>query len=124
MSMGVGAADSSGWCVKLTDGSLVDMTVDELATAFETARVHARTPVRRRGESTWTTLGEAAGLEEDDEEPYSIAPVATDTAQRAAVDALGGVGDVGVVSAPSRSPRVLGVLGVLGVFVVLLALGA
>ncbi len=69
------------WHVKLSEGCVVEMTLDEVDTAFNAGRIHAGTSVLAPGDFRWTTLGEAAGLEDDRETepvPYSIAPVAAD----------------------------------------------
>lgn len=55
------------------------MTIDELDRAFDAGFIHSRTNVLAPGSFTWTTLGEAAGL--DDHQPYveqtpSLAPMA------------------------------------------------
>lgn len=77
------------WQVKLSEGCVIDMTPDEIDTAFNAGRISARTSVLPPGDFRWTTLGEAAGLEDDEREtepapysiaPYSIAPVAADVA--------------------------------------------
>lgn len=84
-------SDHDLWQVKLSEGCVVDMTLDEIDTAFNAGRISARTSVLPPGDFRWTTLGDAAGLEDEDrvEEratmpapyssaPYSIAPVAAD----------------------------------------------
>lgn len=55
------------------------MSIDELDRAFDAGFIHSRTNVLAPGSFKWTTLGEAAGLE--DEPPYveqtpSLAPMA------------------------------------------------
>jgi hypothetical protein len=78
-------SDHDLWQVKLSEGCVVEMTLDEIDTAFNAGRIAARTSVLPPGDLRWTTLGEAAGLEdaglaEDDRPaepaPYSLAPVA------------------------------------------------
>lgn len=86
-------SDQDLWQVKLSEGCVIDMTLDEIDTAFNAGRISARTSVLPPGDFRWTTLGDAAGLEDEDraEEratmpapyssaPYSIAPVAADIA--------------------------------------------
>ncbi len=72
-------SDQDLWQVKLSEGCVVDMTLDEVDTAFNAGRIQASTLVMPPGDMRWTTLGAAAGLE-DEEAPYSIAPVAADVA--------------------------------------------
>lgn len=75
-------SDQDLWQVKLSEGCVIDMTLDEIDTAFNAGRISARTSVLPPGDFRWTTLGAAAGLEDDDRPtepaPYSIAPVAAD----------------------------------------------
>lgn len=80
-------SDQDLWQVKLSEGCVIDMTLDEIDTAFNAGRISARTSVLPPGDFRWTTLGDAAGLEDDDRAtmpapyssaPYSIAPVAAD----------------------------------------------
>jgi hypothetical protein len=75
-------SDHDLWQVKLSEGCVVEMTLDEIDTAFNAGRINARTSVLPPGDFRWTTLGDAAGLEDDDRPtepaPYSIAPVAAD----------------------------------------------
>ena len=60
-------SDPDLWHVKLSEGCVVDMTLDEIDTAFNAGRISARTSVMPPGDFRWTTLGDAAGLE--DEQP-------------------------------------------------------
>jgi len=86
------ATENDLWQVKLSEGCVVDMTLDEIETAFNAGRIHAATSVLPPGDFRWTTLGEAAGLDDDAgryEEPavpYSIAPLAMDTGSGAPLD--------------------------------------
>jgi hypothetical protein len=66
---------SSGelWFVKLPNGAVHHVTLDQLDAAFEAGHIDARTPVLSDGATQWTTLGEAAGLEDA---PVAPAPVA------------------------------------------------
>lgn len=66
------------WRVQLGTGEVRMMTIDELDRAFDAGFIHSRTNVLAPGSFKWTTLGEAAGL---DEQPYveqtpSLAPMA------------------------------------------------
>lgn len=72
-------SDQELWQVRLSEGCVLDMTLDEIDTAFNAGRIQASTLVMPPGDMRWTTLGVAAGLE-DEQAPYSIAPVAADVA--------------------------------------------
>jgi hypothetical protein len=68
------------WRVQLGTGEVRMMTIDELDRAFDAGFIHSRTNVLAPGSFKWTTLGEAAGLE-DEPPPYveqtpSLAPMA------------------------------------------------
>lgn len=84
------------WHVQL-GGAVRTMTLDELDRAFQSGVIDERTMVLKAGALRWTTLGELAGLESQappppqagslgaavrvvDEQPNSIAPMATDIA--------------------------------------------
>jgi hypothetical protein len=81
---GTGMSDHDLWHVKLSEGCVVEMTLDEIDTAFNAGRINAATAVMAPGDFRWRTLGEAAGLEDEvleiepEPAPYSIAPVAAD----------------------------------------------
>jgi hypothetical protein len=84
------------------------MTLDEIETAFNAGRIGASSSVLPPGDFRWTTLGEAAGLDDDAgryEEPavpYSIAPLAMDTGSGAPFeDAM----DVDFESAAGLPPK-------------------
>jgi hypothetical protein len=65
--------------VQLGTGEIRLMTLDALDHAFNEGIVDARVPVLPPGASAWTTLGEAAGLEEEAPRPQdtpSLSPVA------------------------------------------------
>ena len=62
------------WHVQL-GGGVRTMTLDELDQAFQSGVIDERTMVLKAGALHWTTLGDIAGL---DEQPNSIAPMATD----------------------------------------------
>lgn len=67
------------WRVQLGTGEIRLMTLDALDHAFNEGIVDARVPVLPPGASAWTTLGEAAGLEEEAPRPQdtpSLSPVA------------------------------------------------
>lgn len=61
------------WFVKLPNGDVHHVTVDQLDTAFEAGHIDADTLVLADGLSRWTRLGEAAGLDEE----VAPAPVAS-----------------------------------------------
>lgn len=68
------------WRVQLGSGELRTMTLDALDRAFDEGAVDAHTPVLAPGAASWTTLGEAAGLEEPTEKPEqtpSLSPLTT-----------------------------------------------
>jgi hypothetical protein len=60
------------WFVKLPNGDVHHVTVDQLDMAFEAGHIDADTLVLADGSSQWTRLGEAAGL--DEEPPPRAAP--------------------------------------------------
>ncbi|HVJ89944.1 MAG TPA: hypothetical protein VM580_09075, partial [Labilithrix sp.] len=66
------------WRVQLATGEIRTMTLDTLDRAFDEGVIDASSPVLLPGASTWTTLGEAAGLSDvGPAEPIpSLAPVA------------------------------------------------
>lgn len=88
MSIDVRASgsDLELWHVRL-GGVVRTMSLDELDAAFQAGVVDERTMVLKAGALVWTTLGDAAGI---DEPPNSIAPMATDVAPSSvAIGALG-----------------------------------
>jgi hypothetical protein len=129
-------SDHDLWHVKLSEGCVVEMTLDEIDTAFNAGRISARTSVMPPGDFRWTTLGDAAGLEDDPQEdratepaPYSIAPVAYETdatPQPPLYDLSDGI-DVDLESnagLPRKRKGVFGkVVGVTALFAVLIAAG-
>jgi hypothetical protein len=52
------------WFVKLPNGDVHHVTIDQLDTAFEAGHIDANTLVLAEGSTQWTRLGEAAGLDE------------------------------------------------------------
>ncbi|MBX3229927.1 MAG: hypothetical protein KIT84_26165 [Labilithrix sp.] len=65
------------WRVQLGTGEVRIMTLDELDRAFDAGYIHARTNVLAPGSFHWTTLGEAAGLDEPQvEQTPSLSPMA------------------------------------------------
>lgn len=129
-------SDQDLWQVKLSEGCVVDMTLDEIDTAFNAGRISARTSVMPPGDFRWTTLGDAAGLEDEapaaqvDAAPYSIAPVAYEmdaTPQPPLYDLGDGI-DVDLESNAGLPRKRKGgafgkVVGVTALFAVLIAAG-
>lgn len=65
------------WRVQLATGEVRIMSLDELDRAFDAGYISARTNVLAPGSMTWTTLGDAAGLEDPQVEPTpSLSPMA------------------------------------------------
>ena len=126
-------SDHDLWQVKLSEGCVVEMTLDEIDTAFNAGRISARTSVVPPGDFRWTTLGDAAGLEDEEREaepaPYSIAPVAYEmnaTPQPPLYDFGGDDIDVDLESnagLPKRRGVFGKVVGVTVIFGVLVAVG-
>ncbi|HVH44741.1 MAG TPA: hypothetical protein VM925_20450, partial [Labilithrix sp.] len=69
------------WRVQLGTGEIRTMTLDGLDRAFDEGLIDARVPVLAPGSSNWTTLGEAAGLDDGSlEQTPSLSPVALSAA--------------------------------------------
>lgn len=71
------------WRVQLSTGEIRTMTLDLLDEAFQAGTIDEATPVLAPGAESWSTLGEAAGLEAPAavESPiHSVAPVELDSA--------------------------------------------
>jgi hypothetical protein len=72
------------WHVALRDGSVRAMNVDQLDQAFHAGWIDAKTRVLQAGSLEWSTLGEVAGLEDDETPsptsavPNSVAPLSLD----------------------------------------------
>lgn len=133
-------SDQDLWQVKLSEGCVIDMTLDEIDTAFNAGRITAGTSVLPPGDFRWTTLGDAAGLADDDRPtepsahleaaPYSIAPVAADVTPPPPMFDYGSDAGIDVdlesnAGLPrKRSGGVFGkVVGVAALFTVLIAAG-
>ncbi len=65
-------SDGELWYVRLSNGDVHHVTLDQLDVAFEAGHIDADTLVLEDGSSQWKRLGEAAGL--DDEAPAAPAP--------------------------------------------------
>jgi hypothetical protein len=75
--------DEEIWLVKLDDGHVRSMTLDELDAAFQRDEIHERTMICRDGGDKWITLGEELGLEPSPPPPPpsatpSVLPVVAD----------------------------------------------
>ena len=64
------------WYVKLPDGDVEPMTLDELDEAFQRGDVNERTMVLAAGSTQWAKLGELAGLDQPAaQRPMSLADI-------------------------------------------------
>jgi hypothetical protein len=65
------------WYVKLPDGDVEPMTLDELDEAFQRGDVNERTMVLAAGSTQWAKLGELAGLDQQPaaQRPMSLADI-------------------------------------------------
>lgn len=76
------------WLVKLDDGHVRSMTLDDLDAAFQRDEIHEGTKICREGSDRWITLAEELGLETaaapppsaPPPSPTSIAPAAASSA--------------------------------------------
>ena len=57
------------WYVRLSNGDVHHVTVDQLDVAFEAGHIDGDTLVLMDGSSEWKRLGEAAGLDDEEEAP-------------------------------------------------------
>jgi hypothetical protein len=66
------------WRVQLGTGEVRMMTIDDLDRAFDAGYIHSRTNVLAPGSMRWTTLGDAAGLDDASyvEQTPSLSPMA------------------------------------------------
>lgn len=125
MTHQAGATSSNGdaldiWHVKLANGETRALTLDQLDAAFQEGSIDERTPVLPAGAIRWSTLGEAAGLDETpppvSSMPNSLAPIAFDATalDLRAFDAsveLDADGDADVEAfRPRRGRKIFGVL--------------
>ncbi len=71
--------DDEMWLVKLADGHVRSMTLDELDAAFQRDEIHERTMICRDGGDRWITLAEELGLESPPPSATpSVLPVVSD----------------------------------------------
>lgn len=117
------------WRVQLATGEVRTMTLDALDRAFDEGHIDARVFVLAPGSTSWTTLGEAAGLDSpldtQDQQPASVEampslmPVAMGSgAPSSSVNAAWNVGDLDSdldFAPPRRRGRWIGGLVVAGV---------
>jgi len=64
--------DGDLWCVKLANGDVHKVTLDQIDDAFNAGRIDGSVLVMAAGSTRWTTLNEAAGL--DSATPPAPAP--------------------------------------------------
>jgi len=94
------------WYVQLDSEEVRLMTLEQLDEAFQQGLVHENTYVIQVGETKWVTLGEVAGLGDEEEEEEAVAtpnprgPVAAPHAVQAAPARF-------AAPAPSASPRTM-----------------
>lgn len=73
--------DEDMWLVKLDDGHVRSMTLEELDAAYQRDEIHERTMICHSDGSKWITLGEELGLEPAPSTPSptpSVLPVVAD----------------------------------------------
>src|SRR5579859_7108536 len=63
------------WYVKLPDGDVASLTLDELDEAFQAGTIDPRTMVLPAGATQWALLGELAGLDQPASPPAAGSPV-------------------------------------------------
>jgi hypothetical protein len=108
--------DDEMWLVKLDDGHVRTMTLEELDAAFQRDEIHERTMICRDGGDRWITLAEELGLESP---PPPSAPRSTSPSVLPVVADTGNDHDHHAFSGSRKGTRVIaGVLGtlVLGAF--------
>ncbi len=87
------------WYVKLADGDVHRVTIDQLDGAFQAGHIDENTMVLAAGASQWTKLGELAGLGDEPEAPPQA--VASAPPARAAVQQAAPAYAVPVYAAPA-----------------------
>lgn len=106
------------WFVQLPSGEIEVVSSSALERAFDCGLVDARTPVRAFATPIWTTLGEAASLEEGEPSTLSsLAPIAMASIPPADDSAQWRVGSY----AEPRKPRSIGMMA--SMMGVMMALG-
>ncbi|MBX3199719.1 MAG: hypothetical protein KF894_16405 [Labilithrix sp.] len=107
------------WRVQLGTGEIRMMTLEGLDRAFDEGLIDARVPVLAPGASAWTTLGEAAGLDDcpTEQQAPSLSPVAIAPPSSAATPALESAGplDLDLPEDLELAPRRRGVLAAGGI---------
>jgi hypothetical protein len=78
------------WYVKLANGDVHHVTLDQLDGAFQAGHIDETTMVLAAGASQWTTLGDLAGLDEEAPAPEQCAPEAYVVPAHAQTDTAAG----------------------------------
>ena len=93
------------WYVRMPDGQVLMMTLDEIDTAFNEGRVSADAYIVEVGGDDWRTLAEVAGLDDEDED--ELTPVGS-LPGLATVEALQrpGVAPMALVAQPAQAAPV------------------
>jgi hypothetical protein len=94
------------WHVRMPNGEVRTLDVDQIDAGYHQGWIKGSTPVLPSGSFEWTTLAKAAGLEEEEPAPYSIAPMALEPTYDVDVDLASGI-DASALR-PRRWPWVLG----------------
>ena len=108
------------WRVQLGTGEIRMMTLEGLDRAFDEGLIDAHVPVLAPGASAWTTLGEAAGLDDcpTEQQAPSLSPVAIAPPSSRATPALESAGaplDLDLPEDLELAPRRRGVLAAGGI---------
>ena len=120
--------DEEMWLVKLDDGHVRSMTLDELDAAFQRDEIHERTMICRDGGDRWITLAEELGLEPSAPPPSSSS--ATPSVLPVVADVDDDDHDHHAFSRSRKGTRVVGimlgviVLGAFGAFATMTAVNA
>jgi hypothetical protein len=110
------------WYVKLSDGDVEPLTLDELDEAFQLGHVNAHTMVLADGAAQWARLGELAGLDQPPQryapppqQRQAYVPIMPSSIRPVSVD-LSDFGDDDASFRPKKSKKwMLGVVAVAGV---------
>jgi hypothetical protein len=90
------------WYVKLPNGDVHRVSLDQLDSAFQAGHIDESTMVLAAGASTWTKLGDLAGLDEQPEQPAEAAPAYASESIRQSEAAAGYVPQI---QAPAYVPQ-------------------
>ena len=77
------------WYVKLPNGDVHRVTIDQLDGAFQAGHIDESTMVLAAGASQWTKLGDIAGLDEESAPDPQPAPEQAASEQDAASEQVG-----------------------------------